>query len=137
VLRSWSAVIALPLLALVLVLGGGCSADESGQPTPSSSWVPDDPSVTEDQPGMLACGALSAALNDGTLMAAGVADAIVTSAGSADAPIADAAQRLRRAYNSATVSHGTDGEPDAVAAVSAAGLDMLSVCDDSGLKTVG
>jgi hypothetical protein len=86
---------------------------------------------------MLACGALSAALNDGTLMAAGVADAIVKSAGSADAPIADAAQRLRLAYNSATVSRGTDGEADAVAAVGAAGLEMLDVCDDSGLKTVG
>jgi hypothetical protein len=99
--------------------------------------VPDDLRAADDQAGMLACGALSASVQDGTLMEPGVAESIVTSAGSADAPIADAAQRLRAAYDSAMAAHGTGSEPDAVAAVSAAGSDMLDVCDDSGLKTAG
>jgi hypothetical protein len=136
VLRSQSVVLA-PIL--VLALGTGCSGD-GGPPTPTPAVTPPvtaDPQATDDQAGMLACDALSASMVNGTLMEPGVADSIVTSAGSADGPIADAAQRLRAAYNSAIAARGTGGEPDAVAAVSVAGSDMLNVCDDSGLRTVG
>jgi hypothetical protein len=128
------------VLPLLLLLGGGCSGDDAGRAAPGfprATVVPDDPAATDDQPGMVACGALSASMRDGTLMEQGVADSIVASAGSADGPIADAAQRLRAAYASAIASRGTAGEPDAVAGVSVAGAGMLRVCDESGLTTAG
>jgi hypothetical protein len=126
------------LCAVVLV--SGCSSDTEPGTTPASSAaapVPADPSATEDVPGTLACRALAAAVRDGTLMAPGVVDGIARAASTADAPITDAAQRLSAAYASAMSSRGTDDEPDAVAAVSAAGVEMQTVCDDSGLETVG
>lgn len=126
---------------LCLLLAGGCSSSGTPRATPSSpagvAPVPADPSATEDVPGELACGTLVAAVKDGSLMEPGVVETIVTSASTADAPIADAAQRLREAYTTAAASAGTDGEADAVAAVSAAGADMLKICDESGLQTVG
>jgi hypothetical protein len=66
-----------------------------------------------------------------------VVDAIVAASASADAPIADAARRLGDAYRKALSSSGTADEPDAVAAVSAAGAEMSTVCGESGLDTVG
>jgi hypothetical protein len=125
---------------LCLLLAGGCSSSGTPQSTPSSpgvAVVPADPSATEDVPGALACGTLVAAIKDGTLMEPGIVETIVTSASTADAPIADAAQRLRDAFAAAAGSIGTDNEADAVAAVSAAGADMLQICDESGLQTVG
>ncbi len=55
----------------------------------------------------------------------------------ADAPIADSAQRLAAAYAGAVSARGTESEPDAVAAVSAAGVEMSTVCEQSGLEPVG
>ena len=122
------------------MLVGGCKRDD-GRPSapgfPRATAEPDDLRATDDRAGTLACGALSASLTDGTLMQPGVTDSIVTSAASADGPIADAARRLRAAYDSATAAHGTAGEPDAVAGVGVAGSAMLEVCDESGLTTAG
>ncbi len=118
----------------------GCSGGGEVAASPSPTLpapVPADPSATEDVPGTLACQALITAVRDGTLMSPGVVDGIVRAGTTADAPIADAAQRLAAAYAAAVSARGTDGEPDAVAAVSAAGVDMTTVCDESGLETVG
>jgi hypothetical protein len=80
---------------------------------------------------------LKAAVADATLMTPGVVDAIVLAGATADAPVTDAARRLAVAYAAATAAMGTDDEPDTVAAVSAAGADMASICNDSGLDSVG
>jgi hypothetical protein len=77
------------------------------------------------------------AVDDATLMQPGVVDVIARASATADAPVGDAAQRLASAYAAAAAARGTDTEPDAVAAVSAAGADMSQVCADSGLDTVG
>ncbi|MEV6487571.1 hypothetical protein AB0M20_02870 [Actinoplanes sp. NPDC051633] len=135
----------MPFRLLTVVIAcaaglAGCSADEPAAPPPASARsapVPADPPATEDVPGTLTCGALASAINDATLMNPGVVDAIVAASASADAPIADAARRLSDAYKSAVSSAGTDDEPDAVAAVSAAGAEMSTVCGESGLDTVG
>ena len=137
----------LPLVT-VLVLLAGCSSGESttgtgGTPLPpapggASSVVPSaDPSATEDAPGTVACGELAAAINDGTLMNPGVVDTVVAASGTADAPIADAAERLAKAYATAKASAGSEAEPDAVANVSAVAAEMSDVCGESGLDTVG
>ena len=70
-------------------------------------------------------------------MTPAVVDGIARAASTADAPIADAAQRLAAAYAGAVAARGTENEPDAVAAVSAAGGEMSTVCKESGLETVG
>ncbi|TWG10682.1 hypothetical protein FHX34_107176 [Actinoplanes teichomyceticus] len=62
---------------------------------------------------------------------------ITDASATADAPVADAATALARAYEKAVASHGSAGEPDAVAAVSAAAADMSQVCADSGLDAAG
>ncbi len=118
----------------------GCSGDAEPGTAPASTLsapVPADPSATEDVPGALACRTLIDAVREGTLMAPGVVDAVARTGSTADAPIAEAAQRLAAAYAGAVAAQGSEGEPDAVAAVSAAGADMTTVCDDSGLETVG
>jgi hypothetical protein len=117
------------------MLLGGCSdgVPQASAPPTATANSP----AGEDTPGLNACGALEAAVADATLMTPGVVDAIVRASAAADAPVADAAQRLATAYAAATAAGGTDGEPDAVAAVSVAGADMTSVCADSGLDTVG
>jgi hypothetical protein len=118
----------------------GCSGDAepaAGPSTVPSAIVPDDPSATEDVPGTLACRTLIVAVREGTLMAPGVVDGIVQASSTADAPIAESAQRLAAAYAGAVSAAGTESEPDAVAAVSAAGVEMSTVCDESGLETVG
>jgi hypothetical protein len=67
----------------------------------------------------------------------GVVADITTASGTADAPVADAARALSTAYTRAVAAHGTDAEPDAVAAVSAAAAELVAICGDSGLETVG
>ncbi len=124
-------------MTAVLLAAAGCgrSAPEAAAPTvasPSPST-----SVFDDPPGTLTCAALSASIAASSLMNPGVVDTIVRTSGTADAPVADAAQRLATAYNSAISAAGTEQEPDAVAAVGAAASDMSTVCSDSGLKTVG
>jgi hypothetical protein len=103
-------------------------------PAPTAS---DDAAVVDDPPGSMACGELQDAVTGATLMEAGVVDRIVRYSGTADAPVADSAQRLAVAYAAAVAAHGSDNEPDAVAAVSVAGADMTKICDESGLDTVG
>ena len=126
-----------PVLALAL-LAGGCSREAPQTPgSTASAPIPADPSATEDVPGEVACRALVAAVRDATLMNTGVVDTIGTASSTADAPIADAGRRLADAYRAATAARGTDTEPDAVAAVSAAGADMTRVCQESGLDAVG
>lgn len=124
---------------LVIGLVGGCS--EGGEPVGPGVSAPApataDPSATEDVPGERACTALREAVRDATIMTPGVVDTVVTAAGAADAPIADAAQRLGAAYAEAVAARGTDGEPDAVAGVSAAAAEMSRLCEESGLETVG
>jgi hypothetical protein len=134
-------------LVLALLAGGsavlaGCS--RSPQPTVSPSTRPapaptgsDDLAAADDPPGTNTCHQLRAAVTGATLMQPGVVDSIATASGTADAPVADAAQRMAAAYASAVTAKGSDSEPDAVAAVSAAGAAMSGVCDDSGLDTVG
>jgi hypothetical protein len=131
------------VVMLVLVAGGSSTSSPSpsrtvpapvpaaGSPSPSVAFSPDDP------PGTVACHLLAAAVRESTLMDPGVVDTIARAGQTADAPVGDAAQRLATAYAAAATAHGTDNEPDAVAAVSAAGADMSQVCDDSGLETVG
>ena len=136
-LRSLSALL-LPYCAVLALSGCSRDADPAVSPTPAvSAPVPADPSATDDVPGTLACRALIAAVREGTLMGPGVVDEITRAGSTADAPIAEAAQRLAAAYAGAVAARGTESEPDAVAAVSAAGADMTTVCDDSGLETVG
>ena len=126
---------ALIALCLTCGLASGCSDDTTpaAEPTPTveASAAP------EDTPGLNACAALKAAVVNGTLMTPGVVDAIVQASATADAPVTDAARRLAVAYAAASAAMGTDDEPDTVAAVSAAGADMTSICNDSGLDTVG
>jgi hypothetical protein len=93
--------------------------------------------VVDDPPGSMACGELKDAVTGATLMEPGVVDRIVGYSSTADAPVADSAQRLAAAYAAAVTAHGSDNEPDAVAAVSAAGAEMTRICDESGLATVG
>jgi hypothetical protein len=126
--------------AVALLSGCAKDADPVAGPSPSPSGpapVPDDPSASVDLPGTLACQALAAAVRDGTLMTPAVVDGIARAASTADAPITDAAQRLAAAYAGAMAARGTENEPDAVAAVSAAGVEMSTVCQESGLETVG
>lgn len=129
------------LLVVVLIFAlAGCSGRSPEEPPAApgvSSPAGLDPSATEDVPGAVACGALASAINDATLMNPGVVEAINTASESADAPIADAAGRLSDAYTKARTATGTDGEADAVAAVSLAGAEMSNVCGESGLDTVG
>ena len=132
----------IPLRFAIVLLAGlsltGCSADTAppASAPPATIATSVEPSVG-NLPGADACRLLRAAVTDATLMDPGVAAAIAGSAADADAPIADAAQRLLSAYDRAVASSGTEGEPDAVAAVSAAGADLTEVCDESGLDTVG
>ena len=91
----------------------------------------------DDPPGRNACRSLSAAVQAATLMDPGVVDGIVRASGTADAPVADAARRLATTYAEAVTSHGTDREPDAIAAVSVAGAEMTRVCQESGLNAAG
>ncbi|WP_229829901.1 hypothetical protein [Actinoplanes ianthinogenes] len=86
----------------------------------------------DDPPGLLTCRALARAIREASLMRPGVVQGIVDVSGTADAPVADAAARLAQAYRTALASRGAQGEPDAVAAVSAAAADMAQVCADSG-----
>jgi hypothetical protein len=128
-------------LALLLVAGGaGCAGDTPPAAAPSATATPS-PSASaaevDDPPGTITCHKLAEAVTDATLMDPGVVDDIVAASSTADAPVADSAHRLAAAYASAVTAKGSDGEPDAIAAVSAAGADMSGVCDDSGLETVG
>ncbi|MBL7260453.1 hypothetical protein [Paractinoplanes lichenicola] len=124
-------------LALAIALVGGCSDDHEAPPARPAAPSTATSTAEEDPPGAEACAALAQAIEDSSLMTAGVVDGIVRASGTADAPVADAAERLRTAYGKAISSAGTEGEPDAVAAVGAAAADMSSVCSDSGLRTVG
>jgi hypothetical protein len=126
-------------LALLVAGSAGCAGD-SPSPTAAATTAAPSPSPSpsdDDPPGSLTCHLLVAASTDGTLMEPGVVDAITAAAATADAPLVDAARRLAGAYAGALAAKGAANEPDAVAAVSAAGVDMAGVCDDSGLETVG
>lgn len=103
---------------------------EAPAPAPSVSAAPSD-----DPPGLLTCRELAVAVRDASLMEPGVVQSVVAASGTADAPVADAAAALGQAYAQALSSHGTQSEPDAIAAVSAAAADMSQVCADSGLDT--
>lgn len=121
---------------MALSLIGGCGGTEENLP-PALSPSIEASTVEDDPPGSLACAALDKAIDESSLMQAGVVDEIVEASVTADAPVNDAAERLRAAYGKAVSSAGTESEPDAVAAVGAAASDMSSVCSDSGLRTVG
>ena len=146
------------ICALVLVAAlAGCSAPATSPqtaPPGSSPSVPSPgdpavggpaaggpsagvPAVGDEPPGTLACGKISAAVRDGTMMQPGVVSDVRGSAATADAPVADAAARLQDAYDRAVRARGSEDEPDLVAGVSAAAAEMVSVCSDSGLETVG
>jgi hypothetical protein len=131
------------LLGFSMVVAGGTACGRSAGPASSrvapaapSASAADIPSV-DDPPGLLACAVLRRAVTEATLMDPGVVDAIVRASRTADAPVADAAERLAASYASAVAAHGSESEPDAIAAVSVAGADMTKVCEDSGLDTVG
>jgi hypothetical protein len=139
--RSLFVVPTLVVPLLVLATAGGCAG--SARPTGSpSAAVPatstgDAASALDDPPGTNTCHLLVDAVDGATLMNPGVVDAIAQASSTADAPVEDAAHRLAAAYAAAVTAKGSDGEPDAIAAVSATASDMSRVCDDSGLETVG
>ena len=110
-------------------------SDGTGQDAPDVGDSTSD--ITDNPPGKLACKSLSDAVQAATLMNPGVVDGIIRASGTADAPVADAAQRLASAYATAVKSHGTDSEPDAIAAVSMAGAEMTKICQESGLDAAG
>jgi hypothetical protein len=93
--------------------------------------------AVDDPPGMITCAQLAEAIKGGTLMEPGVVEGIVNSSQTADAPVADAAERLKEAYEAAAGARDKPNEPDAIAAVSASASDMSGVCSDSGLQTAG
>lgn len=127
------------MLNLLVACSAGCAGDPPS-PTAVATTAAPSPSPgsgDDDPPGSLTCHLLIAASTDGTLMEPGVVDTITTAAVTADAPLVDAARRLAAAYARALAAKGAADEPDAVAAVSAAGADMAGVCADSGLETVG
>ena len=132
--RSLSALSVSVLLAGSLT--GGCSqatpvpAPKPTAPTPAAA-------PADEPPGTLACGKAVDAVRDATLMNPGVVTAITAASGTADAPVADAAQTLGKAYTKAISAHGTEAEPDAVAAVSAAAAELVKICGESGLETAG
>lgn len=103
-----------------------------GNESPGASAAP-----VDEPPGAIACGKAAQAVRDATLMTPGVISDITLATGTADAPVADAAQRLSAAYAKAVTAHDTEAEPDAVAAVSAAAAELVTICNDSGLETVG
>jgi hypothetical protein len=131
----------LPAVLLsVLTALAGCSepAQEQAAPAPTAAATSAAPASPEDEPpGTIACGKAIRAVRDATLMNPGVIADITNAAGTADAPVADAAQRLAEAYDKAVAAHNKDTEPDAIAAVSAAGAELIQICTDSGLETVG
>ena len=137
------------LAVVVLLAGCGKAATPPGVPgSASPTWsVSGEPSgvgaappgaePSGAPPGTLTCAELGDAIQRASLMQPGVVDGIVRASGTGDAPIADAAQRLASAYAAAVAAGRSAGEPDAVAAVSAAAADMQGVCDESGLDTTG
>src|SRR3954447_14161817 len=137
---------AVPLLFVILAGGAtavaGCSRSPQPLVTPSAGPSPvptagDGLPVADEPPGTATRHLLRAAVTSATLMDPGVVEAIAKASSTADAPVAESAQRLAAAYAAAVTAKGSDTEPDAVAAVSASGVAMSSVCDDSGLDTVG
>jgi hypothetical protein len=146
VARSLSAFPLSVLIAGSLLAAGtvvGCSSPSarpaSAPPaSPSPSRAPAASAAPVDEPpGAIACDKAVRAVSDASLMNPGVIADITTASGTADAPVADAAQVLSTAYTRAVAAHGTDAEPDAVAAVSAAAAELVAICGDSGLETVG
>ena len=99
--------------------------------SPSAGIPPNDPSGTKT------CHLLAQAVLNATLMDPGTVDVIVATGSTADAPLAEAAHRLASTYATALAAKGRDDEPDMIAAVSAAGAEMTTICQDSGLDTVG
>ncbi|GAA3949805.1 hypothetical protein [Actinoplanes auranticolor] len=142
--RSLSAFTLCVLIAGSLLAAGtvvGCSSPSaepvpaplaSPSPAPAASAAP-----VDEPPGAIACDKAVRAVSEASLMNPGVVADITAASGTADAPVADAAQTLSTAYTRAVAAHGTDAEPDAVAAVSAAAAELVAICGDSGLETVG
>ena len=124
------------MLLAVLFAVAACS-DEPGTDAVAPAGSPSVSTAVDDPPGSLACGKAVTALRDGTLMNPGVVEDIAGTAGTADAPVADAAQRLTTAFAAALQAEGDEEEPDAIAAVSAAGAELARICADSGLETTG
>ena len=125
------------MLLAVLFAVAACS-DEPGTEAVAPAGSPSvSTTAVDDPPGSLACGKAVTALRDGTLMNPGVVEDIAGTAGTADAPVADAAQRLTTAFAAALQAEGDEEEPDAIAAVSAAGAEMARICSDAGLETTG
>ncbi len=132
----------LPALLSCVVIAGvllsGCSdATNEPAPAPPSSAPSASPTPLDEPPGTIACGKAVRAVRDASLMNPGVVSDIAGSSGTADAPVADAAQALSQAYTKAIAAQGTEEEPDAVAAVSAAAAELVKICGDSGLETAG
>jgi len=136
----------VPSVLIAGFVAAGCSVDDRGTPAPTPAPVVAPPNASgqpnlsapvDDPPGAMTCGRVVRAVRDATLMVPGVVTDVVQASDTADAPVADAAQRLSARYTAAVAAHGTDGEPDAVAAVSAAAAEMVDVCADSGLETTG
>ncbi|WP_433375854.1 hypothetical protein ACQPZX_06740 [Actinoplanes sp. CA-142083] len=124
------------VLVLACLLLAGCGP-AGVSPSVVLSASPAVSSPAGDPPGSLACARLSAAMDAGSFLTAGVVDEIVAGTADADAPLADAAGRLGDAYRAAIAASGKADEPDKVAAVGAAASDMSDVCVASGLRTAG
>ena len=127
-------------LVVASLLAGCSNTSDSPAPTAPAAVAPSasaaEPPVDEP-PGAIVCGKAVDAVRGATLMNPGVVTDISGAAGTADAPVADAAQELSGAYAKAVAARDTGNEPDAVAAVSAAAAELIKVCGDSGLGTVG
>jgi hypothetical protein len=128
-------------VAVALLPAAGCSGTPAKpavapMAAPAQVTISGTPLV-DDPPGTATCGLVGLAVRDATLMQPGNVNAIVSASHTTGGPVGEAAKRLAAAYASALAAHGTDGEPDAVAAVSAAAVDMTDACKRSGLDTVG
>jgi anti-sigma factor RsiW len=93
--------------------------------------------LVNEPPGAAACSLLRKAIDEATLMQPGVTEAIAAASTAAGQPVAAAGGRLAAAYSAAVAARDTAGEPDAVAAVSAAGAEMKTLCAEAGLETAG
>lgn len=131
---------ALSLLILIVASVGTACAGPANTPAAPSAQPPTVPASVpagDDPPGKIACAKAASTLRDGTVMTPGVVADITTAAATADAPVLEAAQALAASYTKAVAAQGTEAEPDAIAAVSAAAAELARICADSGLEVVG
>lgn len=128
--------VGLTVWGLVAGCGGEPLAPISPEPAlPASATAT--ATATGDPAGAQACELVEQAVQEATLMDPGVVDGILAAEAAAEPAVSAAARALRAAHVAALAARGGATEPDAVAAVSSAGVDMAAVCRQSGLRPAG